>query len=380
MAKGFKHGGSSPLNFKVVGNPKPANPKENTIWIDTNEKITGWEFSATEPVGRNLLTNTASSRTTNGVTFTVNADGSITVNGTATSTAYFGVGNLELLAGTEYIMSGCPESGSGSSYFLQCKMANNVYVHAAPSEKKFVPSVAGTSWVEIVVAQGSTANNVVFYPIVCLASEADSHIDGKVWIMTYTYSPGSFNAMKRNGITVYPVGAMQYLSGSWANKPVQLYQHGVWLDLFVYLYNAGSENIDLTGGWIAKAGDWASGSDDTQRAPVIERKTDSMRVYQNGTGGGYATPTIKIDLTGYTKLKADVTVNATGSPDWTRFSILKPGALMSDEMATVMMNLGRNVYSLDISSISGTQIVAFVLYKLSSTQADITVHKVWLER
>ena len=48
MAKGFKHGGSSPLNFKVVGNPQPQNPKKNTIWIDTDVKITSCSFRATE--------------------------------------------------------------------------------------------------------------------------------------------------------------------------------------------------------------------------------------------------------------------------------------------------------------------------------------------
>ena len=33
MGHGFKHGGSlgASLNFAVVGNPKPNNPKENTI-------------------------------------------------------------------------------------------------------------------------------------------------------------------------------------------------------------------------------------------------------------------------------------------------------------------------------------------------------------
>lgn len=51
MAKGFKHGagGANPLNFKVVGNPQPANPKENTIWVDTDVDITSYVFSATEP-------------------------------------------------------------------------------------------------------------------------------------------------------------------------------------------------------------------------------------------------------------------------------------------------------------------------------------------
>lgn len=37
------------LNFKVVGNPQPENPKANTIWVDTDVEITGWDFSAEEP-------------------------------------------------------------------------------------------------------------------------------------------------------------------------------------------------------------------------------------------------------------------------------------------------------------------------------------------
>jgi hypothetical protein len=37
------------LNFEIVGNPKPNNPKEGTVWIDTDEEITGWIFSPTEP-------------------------------------------------------------------------------------------------------------------------------------------------------------------------------------------------------------------------------------------------------------------------------------------------------------------------------------------
>ena len=52
MAKGFKHGagGVSALNFKVVGGTsQPVNPKENTIWVNTQTEISGWAFSATEP-------------------------------------------------------------------------------------------------------------------------------------------------------------------------------------------------------------------------------------------------------------------------------------------------------------------------------------------
>ena len=51
MAKGFKHGagGGVGLNFKVICNPKPETAKENTIWVDTDVKITGWHFCFTEP-------------------------------------------------------------------------------------------------------------------------------------------------------------------------------------------------------------------------------------------------------------------------------------------------------------------------------------------
>ncbi|MBO5887456.1 MAG: hypothetical protein J6Q60_05495 [Bacteroidaceae bacterium] len=42
-------GGGAGLNFKVVGNPKPADPKENTIWANTDAKITSYIFTALEP-------------------------------------------------------------------------------------------------------------------------------------------------------------------------------------------------------------------------------------------------------------------------------------------------------------------------------------------
>lgn len=53
MAKGFKHGaggGGASLNFKVFGGTsKPTNPKENTIWVNTDTDISGWVFSSEQP-------------------------------------------------------------------------------------------------------------------------------------------------------------------------------------------------------------------------------------------------------------------------------------------------------------------------------------------
>ena len=52
MATGYKArgGGANSLNFKVIGGTSaPANPKENTIWVNTDQKITEWHFGADEP-------------------------------------------------------------------------------------------------------------------------------------------------------------------------------------------------------------------------------------------------------------------------------------------------------------------------------------------
>lgn len=53
MGHGFKSGGGgggASLNFKILdGITQPTNTRENTIWVNTAEGITGYSFSATEP-------------------------------------------------------------------------------------------------------------------------------------------------------------------------------------------------------------------------------------------------------------------------------------------------------------------------------------------
>lgn len=100
-------GGGTSLNFKVVGNPEPVNPRENTIWVNTDVEITGWIFIATEPT---------------------------------------------------------------------------------------------------------------------------NPTDGLVWISTRTSSLVEFNALKKNGIQVYPISAKQYVSGAWVDKEAKSYQNGAWVD------------------------------------------------------------------------------------------------------------------------------------------------------
>lgn len=45
------------LNFEVVGNPKPENPKANTIWMNI-DNVSGWECGATEPTATDIWVKT----------------------------------------------------------------------------------------------------------------------------------------------------------------------------------------------------------------------------------------------------------------------------------------------------------------------------------
>ena len=43
-------GDGAGLNFTIVGGTvEPANPRENTIWVNTDTEITGWRFDTNEP-------------------------------------------------------------------------------------------------------------------------------------------------------------------------------------------------------------------------------------------------------------------------------------------------------------------------------------------
>lgn len=128
---------------------------------------------------KNLLPNEATSRTINGVTFTVNADGSISVSGTASANAV-----LQIIAndsffenkfetGEKYILTGCPSGGSGSTYFMQTFRMPTVYDYGEGVE--FTYGSTGTGKVvQIVVMSGyAISGSLTFKPMIRLATDTD---------------------------------------------------------------------------------------------------------------------------------------------------------------------------------------------------------------
>lgn len=129
--------------------------------------------------GKNLLPNNATSQTINGVTFTVNVDGSVKVNGTsAADYVTLDVCKDLRLAQGEYKLLQPNNS-------VSCVI--NRYERSANAYSKFMASAGNTfntadwdysSYKYIVslqiVTSGTTVNNATAYPMICLATETDS--------------------------------------------------------------------------------------------------------------------------------------------------------------------------------------------------------------
>ena len=110
--------------------------------------------------------------TRNGITFTINDDLSINVNGTATAACYIILNNsLSLTNGTEYILSGCPASGGVSSYSLRLYTGSS-YESEVGTGKTFTYS--SQDLVRINIFNGITINNLTFYPMIRLSSVSDN--------------------------------------------------------------------------------------------------------------------------------------------------------------------------------------------------------------
>lgn len=176
--------GGGGLNFKVVGNPQPTSASENTIWIDTDAKITSYIFGTTEP---------------------------------------------------------------------------------------------------------------------------QSPADGMVWITTGIFSPVEFNALKKNGIQVYPQYAKQYVGSAWVDKVAKIWQDGEWVKLWSgVLYEAGNEFEAYTGGWSSNGWTITGTTGNVYKSADGTKGEDYLQIQYSSNSTCYMLGTQnKIDFTGYSTLEVE---------------------------------------------------------------------------
>lgn len=121
---------------------------------------------------RNLLNVRAESQTINGITYTVNADKSITANGTATNSSYFILDEgMVFEAGSTYVLSGCPAGGDASNTYHMYVENNSVRDYG--NGAFFTVTETNTNRTVILIRTGTTVSDLTFYPMIRKADVLD---------------------------------------------------------------------------------------------------------------------------------------------------------------------------------------------------------------
>ena len=162
-------------NPVVMDNPYPNFPLQITSDFEVKQEGSGEPYPAGG--GKNLLPNTMTDYTTNGITFTVNSNGTVTANGTSTARAQREVGTVELSAGDYIVSAGfITTSYTGTAFLIYTNNGSSVYVDLSGlSEKSFTLTEQKTVKYMIDIREsGNTVNNLVYYPMIRKATETDS--------------------------------------------------------------------------------------------------------------------------------------------------------------------------------------------------------------
>lgn len=125
---------------------------------------------------------------------------------------------------------GSPIMGGGSDL--------NFKVIAVASESA-LPSSAAENTIAVI-----TTTPITSY--VFSSTAPSSPAEGMVWFATGTTSTVGFNAIKKNGLWVYPTGCQQYVSGAWVSKTAKTYNSGAWVDWDIVLYADGKQYVPWT--------------------------------------------------------------------------------------------------------------------------------------
>ena len=172
----FSDGADAPVKSLVVG-IEPVQEGSGDPSPENIRPITGWTGANITTCGKNVLMNTAKSHTVNSVSYVVNADGTITVNGTATNgngrCDIINVNNpskalLDAFSGKK--LAGCPEGGGINAYLIHLIIDGTVICRDVGNGAQ-IPDLsqyygASTLYIDASVRANYTAENLVFKPIV----------------------------------------------------------------------------------------------------------------------------------------------------------------------------------------------------------------------
>ena len=285
----------------------------------------------------------------------------INVNGVACSVKCGEESSMDIVAGCWYtfILDGDTvnfNSGGAGGGGLNFKVVGSPQPPASPKENMI--------WLN---------TDVPISSYVFSAIQPEPMDEGMVWIYTGTSSPVAFNALKKNGIQVYPISAKQYVSGAWVNKTAKSYHDETWKEWWDgYLYKSGDECVNVSGGWVG-SGDGHFG-----------KYGDHLYLLPNANQASYVrTRTAKsVDLSMYNTLKFDI--YGSGTFTYIDLQVLDENgsvvsiARLGDMSANA--SVPRGVYAMDISTLNNPYKIGIEVYGgASPTPVGLYVYNICVE-
>ena len=254
-------------------------------------------------------------------------------------------------------------SGRGGGGGLNFKVVGGTAQPANPSEN--------TIWV-------NTPTEITGY--VFSATQPESPTAGTVWISTGASSPVAFNAMKKNGLWVYPQTCHQYINDTWTAKTAKTYQDGTWVDWVTYLYATGNEYESLTGGWSGVVADFGAAAGImptvTKGATTITAEITTM--YRSGQ----LITANSIDLSTYNALSFNVAALVAGGEDdasyypWVGVFSQRGGIYDKTAIARVFATT-TGIIDVDISDVTAGYVGVGLYYNNKVGKSSITLSAVY---
>ena len=139
------------------------------VAIEPVQDLHGYDSPWVGGAGKNKLEVTATTQTINGVTFTVNSDGTVNLSGTATGTFVFPLISGTLSFSSDTIITGGYAEASASKVALRINGSNLV-----PSEGYTISANTNITEIAIRVNSGFNTNGVKLYPMIRLATVSDA--------------------------------------------------------------------------------------------------------------------------------------------------------------------------------------------------------------
>lgn len=222
------------LNFEVVGGTSaPVNPRENTLWVNTGTQVTKWAIAVDNPymTKENLYPANEDSGVVSG--YYLDSD-----NTYVSDSNYKVISSITLPVNTVSVTIPTSISDSTQAFHIFQTVDGSLISSAVRNPENFTYDVPGNA--HYLRASVSTKD---FKSIIANVNTA---VSGDVWITADTIpNAGAFNALKVNGIQVYPLSARQYINGVWKKASAKIYRNGEWGDCVRQIYERGKTEYIL---------------------------------------------------------------------------------------------------------------------------------------